>query len=262
MYTAIIAAMPEEIELILQDLVVSQQVNLAQRTLYIGTLYQEPVIIAISHMGKVAAALTATLILSHYKISRFFYVGTAGAAHPELEIGDIVVSDCLVQHDMDASPIFPKHMIPVLGQSVFTPPSAWVRHIQQSGEHYLKHELPQQISENNLQKFHIKQPKLVTGMIASGDQFITDPVVLQLIVNSVSQLGTSPLRCIEMESAAAAQVCHEFSVPFLSIRTISDKADHSAPVDFMRFISEIGSYYLHGVIRQAFNVKYEPGAIS
>lgn len=259
MYTAIIAAMSEEIALIHQDLVVTKQERLAGRIIYIGTLYGAPVVLAVSNLGKVAAALTTSLMLSRYPISQCFYVGTAGAADPNLEIGDIVVSDCLVQYDMDASPLFPKHEIPVLGKAVFTAPPKLVKHIREAGAHYLQRDLPTQITKEQLLKFNIKQPKIVTGTVASGDLFVSDPKVLQNIIHSISSLNVSTLCCIEMESAAAAQVCHEFEVPFLTIRTISDKADHSALIDFTRFISEVGSYYLHGVIRQALQMNIGKG---
>ena len=46
-----------------------------------------------------------------------------------------------------------------------------------------------------------------------------------------------------MEGAALAQVCHDFGVPFAVVRTVSDRADDSAHVDFNRFVAEVASRY-------------------
>ena len=46
-----------------------------------------------------------------------------------------------------------------------------------------------------------------------------------------------------MEGAAVAQVCFEFDIPFLVIRTISDKADDQSPIDFMTFIKDVASQF-------------------
>jgi adenosylhomocysteine nucleosidase len=89
------------------------------------------------------------------------------------------------------------------------------------------------------------QRKVHVGTIASGDQFIAHPEKLEELRTSIPDL-----LCVEMEGAAVAQVCHEYGVPFLVIRTISDKADHSAPVDFMSFIEETAKEYSYGILRK------------
>jgi nucleoside phosphorylase len=57
---------------------------------------------------------------------------------------------------------------------------------------------------------------------------------------------------VEMEGAAVAQVCHEHGIPYLVIRTISDKANHSAAVDFQSFITTIASHYSAGILQAYF----------
>ena len=81
------------------------------------------------------------------------------------------------------------------------------------------------------------------GTIASGDQFIAHPEKLAELRSAIPDL-----LCVEMEGAAVAQVCHEYRLPYLVIRAISDKADHSAPMDFLSFVENIARHYSHGIL--------------
>lgn len=76
-----------------------------------------------------------------------------------------------------------------------------------------------------------------TGKIVSGDMFVSDPTTRDIL-----HPAADDVMCVEMEGAAVAQICKDYDVPCLVIRTISDKADHSAAIDFQKFVKEVGSY--------------------
>ena len=53
---------------------------------------------------------------------------------------------------------------------------------------------------------------------------------------------------VEMEGAAVAQVCHEYAIPFVVIRTVSDRANDSAHIDFPKFIQEVAQLYSQSIV--------------
>ncbi|PMY01486.1 5'-methylthioadenosine/S-adenosylhomocysteine nucleosidase, partial [Pseudomonas sp. GW460-13] len=92
--------------------------------------------------------------------------------------------------------------------------------------------------------FGVAAPALHHGMIASGDQFIGSPAAVTELRERLPGL-----LAVEMEGAAVAQVCHEYGVPYAVMRTISDRADDSAHVDFAAFLKDVASHYSSGVLR-------------
>jgi adenosylhomocysteine nucleosidase len=96
----------------------------------------------------------------------------------------------------------------------------------------------------------VGKPKVYTGTIASGDKFIANPAETARLSELIDNL-----RCVEMESAAAAQVCFENDVPILVVRVVSDKADHSAIIDFNKFVDEIAGHMLMGFVAEYFSFK-------
>lgn len=105
------------------------------------------------------------------------------------------------------------------------------------------------ISPRSLSKFSIFNPTVHQGIIASGDKFIANPDEHEDL--SFESEGKKTL-AVEMEGASIAQVCDEHDIPYIVIRTISDKADHSAEIDFQAFVGEIASQYSAGIIREYF----------
>ena len=90
-------------------------------------------------------------------------------------------------------------------------------------------------------------PQAVEGDIASGDKFFADRAELTALL-----LRLPTIAAVDMESAAVAQVCYEYSVPFAVVRTISDAADESAGHDFPRFLTQVASAYSHGILKRLF----------
>ncbi len=247
MKIGILGAMEEEI-LFLEKYIKNQSsVVIGKRKYICGELFGHEVCIVFSRWGKVAASSTATILLERFGVERLIFTGVAGGVDPQLNVGDIVVADDLVQHDMDASflPGMVEFEIPLLGVSHFGVPEDDVQKAVQAAENYLKNELAREVSPENLAEFGISRPKVVRGTIASGDQFISSST------KTAELLGKLPnLKCVEMEGAAVAQVAYEYGVPCIVLRTISDKANDDAVIDFPKFIRFVASYFTCGAVRE------------
>lgn len=236
----IISAMHDELAALLAILEGTQTKTLGERTYYQGKIKQQEVVIVFSNWGKVAAAITTTQLISTYQPREIIFTGVAGAIDSNLNVGDVVFATQLVQHDMDASPLFPKFEIPLIGKSYFeTSENNFLYQCTQ----VFKDRYFDYISKEEAQDFSIENPTLVKGLIASGDQFISDDETFNNLKTNLPQL-----QCVEMEGAAVAQVCEAYRIPFNIIRIISDKADHSAPVDFPKFTKQIASKYAKGIL--------------
>lgn len=207
---AIIGAMDEEIELLLGDLQARQDISYPGATLHRGVLDGVPVLLTRGGIGKVNAAMTTTYLLQS-GASRVIFTGVAGGVHPELRVGDIVVSTDLVQHDVDVTPLgYPLGTIP--GEA-----PGW-----QADE--TLHEIALEAAKD------VEGVQVMAGRVASGDQFIASREGVQRLWR------LHQAACAEMEGAAVAQVCAKAGVPFVVIRSISDTADHDANVDYRTFM--------------------------
>lgn len=100
MAIGIICAMEEEIALLEQDIQSADSTIIAGRTFIQGTLYGQEAVLVMSRIGKVAVAVTTTLLIERFHVSQIMFAGTAGAVAPELKVGDVVVANQSVQHDM------------------------------------------------------------------------------------------------------------------------------------------------------------------
>lgn len=207
---AIIGAMDEEIELLLSDLQDTEELNYPGVTLHRGVLDGVPVLVTRGGIGKVNASMTTTYLLVN-GATRVIFTGVAGGVHPDLRVGDIVVSTDLVQHDVD---------VVALGYKVGTIP----------GESQFW-EADSQLRELALAAAKdVDGVQVIAGRVASGDQFIASREGVQRLWKDYKAA------CAEMEGAAVAQVCAKAGVPFVVIRSISDTADHDANVDYRTFM--------------------------
>ena len=119
MYVGIISAMQEEIASLQHMLKVEKKIVKGMRTYYQGILFNRKVILVFSRWGKVASATTATQLLNEFEIDEILFTGVAGAVHPDINIGDIIIGSELYQHDMNGSPLVKTFEIPLLGKSAF-----------------------------------------------------------------------------------------------------------------------------------------------
>ncbi len=197
----------------------------------------------LSRIGKVAAAATVATLIERYQVTHIVFTGVAGAADSTIAIGDIVVADTLVQYDMDATPLFPRFEVPLLGQSHFASDRLLTDSLVNAASRFISSDVDQILSTTARAAFHVQQPRVHRGLIGSGDEFIDSRSKLAAL-----KAALPPLLAVEMEGAAVAQVCFEFGIPFAVVRTISDGANEASPVDFIEFIKHIAAPYAIGII--------------
>jgi adenosylhomocysteine nucleosidase len=111
---ALVGAMQEELAALLACMPDAQCETVAGRQFWVGHFEGHDVVAVLSGIGKVAAALTATLLIDKFQVRSMLFTGVAGGLSPAVKVGDVVVASDLLQHDMDASPLFPKYEVPLL----------------------------------------------------------------------------------------------------------------------------------------------------
>jgi adenosylhomocysteine nucleosidase len=207
------------------------------------------VVLVRSGIGKVAAATTAAVLLARFEVDALVFTGVAGGLHADARVGDLVIADALAQHDMDASPLFPRHEVPLYGRARFAADAALTDALQAAAAQAL-HEAAQGepahahgLGRAHWHAFGLTQPRVHRGLVLSGDRFVS-----RAAESAALREAFPDALAVEMEGAAVAQVCADFGLPFAVLRTVSDRADDSAHVDFHRFIADIASRYSVAVV--------------
>ena len=240
----VLGAMAEEIDEVKALLSNKTVVKIANREFVVGKINGIACVVAFSKWGKVAATITATLLIQEFGVTDLFFIGTAGALADGLKVGDIVISKRLVQHDLDARPIISRFELPLLNRIYVNSDPGLTELAGKAVTNLLSRGVEHMVGEEAVKEFGLN-PTLYFGDIASGDQFINSDEKR----NEILSLLPGVL-CVEMEGAAVAQVCLEFGVPFTVIRTISDTANHNARVDFGKFIVEVANAYSRAIISE------------
>lgn len=231
--TAILSALAEEQQGLIDLLHQPRRVERAGRAFCLGELHGVPVVLALSRIGKVAAATTTTTLIEAFGAQRLVFTGVAGGIAPGVQVGDVVVAQAFVQHDMDASPLFPRYQIPLYGRERFACDAVMSEAL---------------LAATRAGLSHLGLPATVHhGLIASGDRFVSAAEEARQLHAALSEAGHAPL-AVEMEGAAVAQVCHDYAIPYAAVRTISDRADDTAHVDFPKFVTEVASRYALAII--------------
>ena len=175
-----------------------------------GTVDGREVVTAVCGIGKVFAALCAQTMILRYAPEAVINTGVAGTLTDELSIGNLAVSACVVQHDMDTSAIGdPVGLI--------------------SGINMVEIPADRALTDRLCAAAQTVGVKTLTGCIASGDQFVASPGRKTFIADTFSAIAC------EMEGAAVGQVCYVNRVPFCVLRAISDSADGSSHMDYPVF---------------------------
>lgn len=233
----ILAALADEISELLAAMEPGATVHrIGMRDYHQGVLYGHDCVIALTRVGKVAAAATTATMLQTFKVDRVIFTGVAGGIHGDVKVGDVVVGSVTLQHDMDARPLFPRYELPLLGLARLSADPELTRQLQHSAEQFL---------QGRPEGSAWGEVRVHQGLIATGDLFVGDN-------DSGRDLRARlpDALCVEMEGAAVAQVCHEFGVPWAVLRTISDHADSHADIDFLKFLREVASVYSSGILRR------------
>lgn len=240
----ILGAMAQEIDEVKALLTEKTIVKIANREFVVGKINNVRCVVAFSKWGKVAATITATLLIQEFGVTDLFFIGTAGAIADGLKVGDVVISKRLVQHDLDARPMISRFELPLLNRIYVNSDPELTELAGKAVSNLLEQGVANMVGEEAVKEFDL-HPVLYYGDIASGDQFINSDTKRQEILSLLPDI-----LCVEMEGAAVAQVCLEFNVPFTVIRTISDTADHNARVDFNKFIVEVANAYSRSIISE------------
>lgn len=246
MTLGIVAALHEEIADLLAEMAPGAHVeHVGMRDYHVGTLLGHDCVIVLARVGKVAAAATTAALIHRFDVGEIVFTGVAGGLAHGLSVGDVVIADTLVQHDMDASPIFPRFEIPLLGRHAFDAETPLRDALAQAAREWLSTDMADEVPASLRAQWHMHAPRVHVGQIASGDRFVSSAAEVTRLRDALPRT-----LAVEMEGAAVAQVCHEYGVPFAVMRTLSDAADDDAHVDFPRFLREVASHYSHGILRR------------
>jgi adenosylhomocysteine nucleosidase len=234
--------MHEELRALVPTLKEPHTVVIAGRRFHTGTLDGHPVVLALSGIGKVAASVTASLLLTEFDVAAIVLTGVAAGIGRGVRVGDVVVARQLVQHDMDASPLFPRFEVPLTGIARFEADAGLSHALATSALRCMAH-AGELLGEAHLADFDIDSPAVHEGLLATGDRLVTTAADAE----ALAQLLPEAL-AVEMEGAALAQVCTDFSRPFAVVRTVCDRADAETHADLTRFVIDVASVYTRVIV--------------
>ena len=222
----IVSAMPEELAAVLEDLDESRVDEHGGRRFHVGRLHGRDVVCVVSRIGKVAASATTALLVERFRATSILFTGVAGAVSRGLAVGDVVIARTLLQHDLDARPIFPRYEVPLLGRTEVPTDPAMTERAAAAARGF------------------VDGGRVHLGLVVSGDQFFAShAAIAELRERLPAALA------VEMEGAAVAQVCHELGVPCAVVRTISDAGDDTAAHDFGHFLTNVCGAYARAIVR-------------
>ncbi|WP_407885890.1 5'-methylthioadenosine/adenosylhomocysteine nucleosidase [Levilactobacillus sp. N40-8-2] len=211
----ILCAMEEEIKELHDVLQDAKTTDIHGLEFYEGTISGQQVVLVRSGIGKVEAGLTTALLITQFNVDIVINSGSAGALAPDLNIGDVVVSTETAYHDADAR--------------------AFGYEYGQLPQQPARFEASKEWGEKIVAAAADTGLKTKLGLIVSGDQFLNSPETIKDIMGHFPDALSG-----EMEGAAVGQVAHQFDVPYVVVRAMSDNADNDSGVNFDDFIVDAG----------------------
>ncbi|HFE9209695.1 TPA: 5'-methylthioadenosine/adenosylhomocysteine nucleosidase [Streptococcus agalactiae] len=215
MKIGIIAAMEEELKLLVENLEDKSQETVLSNVYYSGRYGEHELVLVQSGVGKVMSAMSVAILVEGFKVDAIINTGSAGAVATGLNVGDVVVADTLVYHDVDLTAFGYDYgqmsMQPLYFHSDKTFVSTFEAVLS-------KEEMTSKV-----------------GLIATGDSFIAGQEKIDVIKGHFPQV-----LAVEMEGAAIAQAAQATGKPFVVVRAMSDTAAHDANITFDEFIIEAG----------------------
>jgi adenosylhomocysteine nucleosidase len=226
--TGILGAFGEEVTYLLQEVKQKKEIVIQQVHFTEGILNGKHVVIAPTGIGKVNAAITATLMLEHFQPREIIFTGIAGALNPQLSPGDLVIGTRVAYHDYGA--IVPDSMVRKPTRNPFTLQENPLYFTCDSALVAKAGMISKKVGLEEIYRDSTKyKPRIITGTIVTGDVFVSSE---QAANNLQQQLQAD---ATEMEGAAIAQVCWQQKIPFIVIRSMSDKANNRAHMDITSF---------------------------
>ncbi len=215
MKIGIIAAMAEELAYLRYHLEEAKEVTVLGNSYYSGLLGQHEVVLVQSGIGKVMSAMSVAILAEHFQVEAIINTGSAGAVAKGIAVGDVVLSERLVYHDVDVTAFGYAYGQMAMQDLYYDADAQMLRTFVKAAQ------------EVDLTAHH--------GLIATGDSFVADE-------DRVRQIKTHfpEVLAVEMEGAAIAQAAHALGLPVMVVRSMSDTADHEAQVSFDDFIFEAG----------------------
>lgn len=208
----IIGAMEEEVLSLAEMMEDVESSKIAGMVFKKGRLNGKDVVVVRCGIGKVNAAVCTQILADQYQVDAVINTGIAGSLKNEINIGDIVISNDALQHDMDATGFgYALGVIPQMPVSVFEADKKLIEAAKEACEEA------------------VPEIGVFVGRVVSGDQFISDKNTKKRLIENFKAY------CTEMEGAAIAQAAYLNGIPFLVIRAISDKADDSATMSYNEF---------------------------
>jgi len=229
MNIAIMGAMPEEIAPLLERVGEYKLTEFAGNKYYEASYAGHNLVIAYSKIGKVFSTLTATTMLQKFGAELLLFSGVAGAINPKLKIGNLIAATKLCQHDLDIT--------------AFGHPHGYVP----EGKQFI--EADKVLVSKAMKVAKDMGLELMEGTIATGDQFIADPVKNKWIGETFNA------DALEMEGASVACVCDAMGVPFFILRAISDAADMDASFSFDEFLESSAIESANFIIKMVDNIE-------
>lgn len=226
--TGVLGAFDEEIKYLL-TMVTKQKEVVIQRTRFVeGEINGKPVVVALTGIGKVNAAVTTALMIEHFAPREIVFTGIAGGTNSELSPGDIVIGTKVAYHDYGTQ----------TQDSLFRRPT---RNPFSMKENPLYYECTKSLvdratlasSKAKFETFHTggrpRLPKVIQGTIVTGDVFVASTKAVEDLRTKMHADAT------EMEGAAVAQVCWQQAQPFVIVRSLSDNAGSKASSEVAQF---------------------------
>ena len=212
MKAGIIGAMEPEVAILKAKLSNSKKITHAGYNFYQGQIDNSEVVIVQSGIGKVAAALATAILIDKFQPDYVINTGSAGGFDPSLKVGDIIVSSEVRYHDVDLTAFgYEIGQLPA-NPAAFIPHSTLVTAAQIGIE---------QLDNINA----------ILGLITTGDTFMTKEADIAKARDNFPAMAA-----VEMEGAAIAQTCHQFEVPFVVVRSLSDIAGVESPTSFEEYL--------------------------
>lgn len=233
--TVAILGIPEETEALASRLTNTKTIQVEGLSFTQGQLGGKNVVLGRTGFGKVNAASAATLVIHHFRPEGVIFTGTAGGLNPDFIQGDVVIGANVAHHDFGRiepksnenptgfSPWQTRSPITGIQNPLFFPADERLRTAALKAAQTVKL-IP---AEGGTQ---VRPPKVFEAVVVTGDSFISDRAKSQELNKQFEA------DAVEMEGAAVAQVCWQFKVPCLIIRSISDRADGSAYLDYEKFL--------------------------